>query len=82
MRCVGSLVDGRRAVGVVSILDAHDVATLLDVVDTTECCVHLFEHDALGLGDEEVDEGGEEDVDAGEHVEGVEAAFLGLMLAL
>ena len=60
----------------VCILNPHNLATLVYVVGTTEQVIHLFQHDALGLGDEEVDEDRKQDVDAGEHVEGVETTFL------
>ena len=64
------------SVGVVCILNAHDLATLVHVVCAAEHGVHLFQHDTLGLRDEEVDKDRKQDVDAGEHVEGIEATFL------
>lgn len=62
--------------GVVSILNAHEVTTLLDVVGATEQDIDLLEHDVPGLWDEEIDESGKQEVDAGEHVERVEAAVV------
>jgi hypothetical protein len=63
---------------VMSVFDAHDLATILDVVDAAESCVHFLQHDTLGFWNAEPNEDCEEDVDACEQVEGVEAAFLWL----
>ena len=60
----------------VCVVHAQEVATLVYVVDTTEFGIHLFQHDTLGLWDEEVDEDRKQNVDAGEHVKGVEATVL------
>ncbi|KAI7550356.1 hypothetical protein KC316_g14306 [Hortaea werneckii] len=58
------------------ILNPHQIPALLHMVDPAELGVHLFQQDFLRLGHEEVDEGREQEVDACEHVEGVEAAVL------
>jgi hypothetical protein len=54
----------------------HEIATFVHVVGAAEHGVHLFQHDPLCLRDEEVDEDGKQDVDAGEHVESIEATIL------
>ena len=77
--CLGLKICDRNvilAVSVMSILDTKQVTTLLDVVAATEQNINLFHGNLLGLGDEEPDKEGEQEVDAGEHVEGVEAAVL------
>ena len=63
-------------ISVVCIVNAHHLSTLVYMVGSTEHGVHLFQHDALCLGDEEVDEECKQDVDAGKHVEGVETTIL------
>lgn len=60
----------------VRILDSKQITTLLDVVISAEQSVDLLEHDLAGLRDAEVDEHSQQEVDAGEHVEGVEAALV------
>lgn len=62
--------------GVVCIVDPHEVATFVYVIGATEHGVHLFQHDALCLWDEEVDENRKQDVDASEHIEGIETTIL------
>lgn len=64
------------SVSMVSILNAHKITTLLDVIGATEFGVHLLEHNVLGLGNEEIHEDSQEDIDASEHVERVEATVL------
>ena len=54
-----TLLGGKTAlchIGVVCVLNAHNLATFVDVVRATEHSVHFFQHDTLGLWDEEVDE--------------------------
>jgi hypothetical protein len=63
-------------ISVVCIINTHEIATLVYVVCTAEHGVHLFQHDALCLRDEEVDKDRKQDVDTSEHVEGIEATFL------
>lgn len=58
------------------IFDVQQVATLFDVVATTEQHVHFFQGDFLRLRDEEPDEEGEENVDASEEVECVAGRVL------
>lgn len=75
MLCVRFL-GGFRTIGVVWVVNAHEIATLVYMVDTSEHGVHFFQHDTLGLWDEEVDEDRKQHIDAGEHVEGIEATIL------
>lgn len=63
-------------VSVVCVVDAHEIATFVYVVGSTEHGVHLFQHHTLCFWDEEVDEDGKQDVDASEHVEGIETTIL------
>jgi hypothetical protein len=62
--------------GVVCVVYAHEIATFVYVICTTEHGVHLLQHDPLCLWDEEVDEDRKQDVDASEHIEGIETTIL------
>lgn len=57
------------------VLNVQNFSTLLHVVDTTEKSVHVLERDVARLGHDEDNESSEEQVDAGEEVEGVEGRF-------
>jgi hypothetical protein len=61
---------------VMCVFFAHEIATFVHVVGTTEHGVHFFQHDTLCLWDEEVDEDCKQDVDASKHVESIETAIL------
>jgi hypothetical protein len=61
---------------VVCIFFSHEIAPFVHVIGTTKHGVHFLQHDTLCLRDEEVDEDGKQDVDAGEHVESIESTIL------
>jgi len=63
-------------VGVMGVLDTHQITTLLNVVLTTELRIHLLKQRLARFRNAEVYEDSEQKIDAGEHVEGVEAAVL------
>ena len=61
---------------VMRIFHTEQIASLGDVVAASEQSVDFLQTDLFGLGDHEPDEDGEQEVDAREHVEGVEAALV------
>jgi len=72
--CNGRVISTTK-VGVIGIFDLQKISSLLNMVGTTEECIHLLKGDFLGLGNEEPDEGSKAEVDACKEIEGIKAAI-------